>query len=134
MKKKSKLKKELIQAIQNEDNYFDMSTWKNKRSKSAATPATCRTASCMAGHIEALRPKLAKKLAPMCTDQVYRVLNHEHLAVTIWEIETGQECRLDFHGLAYFGVCGLDEISRKEAIAHIKGRNRKWPLLSKVHL
>lgn len=136
----SNLKQELIEAIQNEELHFGMRQWKIGRHNRYATPATCNTASCMAGHIEALRPELAKKLAPKHTSTYvlahtdHKDLDHEALAQEIWELETDTKCRLDFCGLNYdntYGDSDLDQITRKEAIAHIKGRSKKWPLLPK---
>lgn len=121
-------KEELIASIQNEKRTFDMSRWAKQNSK----PATCATACCMAGHIEAIRPKLAAQLIGDYRHVSY--IDHERLAQAIWKIETGHECRLDFladnHPLEL--ECSFLEyaqgITRNEAIAHIRG-SKRWPQL-----
>lgn len=126
-------KEELIASIQNENRHFDMGTWTTDNTK----VATCGTACCMAGHIEALRPKLAKKLAPKFTDTELGYIDHEQLAEEIWAEETGYECRLDFCALHHPSDQGYDSqtgwmkaITRKEAIAHIRG-SKRWPQLKR---
>lgn len=128
--KASEFKKELIDSILNEQRKFDMCDWK---AGDLAKVATCKTALCMAGHIEALRPRLAKKLAADFTyplgynDEVE--IDHELLAEAIWKQETGEQCRLDFTGRN--NSTYLEELTRKDAVAHIRGRSKKWPLLPK---
>lgn len=146
MTKKNDLKQELIEAIQNEELQFNMSTWKVGWHNAIGTPATCNTASCMAGHIEALRPKLAKKLASKYIStyiyhgDIIKEIDHAALANEIWETETGEKCQLDFIGNRFnekkkdedWSYCAdLNSVTRKEAIAHIRGRSKKWPLLPK---
>ena len=125
-KSKPTLKDELIAAIQNEDNRFDMSRFTTNDRR-----ATCKTACCMAGHIEALRPELAKKFLLEHSDlhlQGHSSIDHEGLAAAIWEHEMGEKCRLDFFAYKFKGEAYLEDITRKQAIAHIKGKSRNWPL------
>lgn len=134
----AEFKKELIASIQNERRAFDMGRF--TKSGDPERPATCGTACCIAGHIEALRPQLAKKLAPKCVSSAWGI-DHENLAASIWKEVTGQECRFDFYGHEFvidhdqWGQVtkDLDGITRKEAIAHINGRSKRWPLLPKGH-
>ncbi len=97
--------------------------------------ASCRTASCMAGHVEALRPQLTKKLLPdyqFCGGAV----DHEKLARAIWKEETGKECTLDFLADNHPKEAKEDfesyaeSVTRKEAVAHIRG-SKRWPQLGK---
>lgn len=122
--KVSDFKKELIASILDEQNKFDMREFKSGSNNQVAT---CKTALCMAGHIEALRPRLAKKLA--AKHKFYGELDHHDLAHAIWREETGQECRLDF--FADMTETSMDVLTRKDAVAHIRGRSKKWPLLPK---
>jgi hypothetical protein len=132
------LKDELIAAIANEANRFDMSMWLLAPTFDYTATATCGTASCMAGHIEALRPELATQLAPKCMyGHAHAILDHEKLAREIWRREMGEECRLDFLGNECTGIEGddytqaLEEITREEAIAHIQGVCAHWPQLDR---
>jgi hypothetical protein len=139
-KPRKSFQQELIDAILNEDNKFDMGEFK---SGSLLTTATCNTARCMAGHIEALRPKRAKELAKelgLRTNDGMCSSIHSDIAGTIWKEETGQECRLDFFGnerhgdMKYAregGVRFLDDMTREETVAHIQGKNPEWPLLNR---
>ncbi len=119
-------KEELIASIQNEKRHFDMASFTTMDYDYEATyPANCKTASCMAGHIEALRPRLAKKLSKEIFPE--GEIQHDWLAAEIWKQETGQKCRLDF--FARNAEPTIFQITREEAVAHIKGRSKKWPLL-----
>jgi hypothetical protein len=115
---------ELIASIENEKRHFDMGSFVTDKDDRRAN---CRTASCMAGHIEALRPRIAKKVL---VDQGYSpnelFVDHDTLAAEIYKRVTGKECRLDFYGQNYL-TGTISMITRKEAISHIKGTNRKWP-------
>ena len=141
------LKRDLIASIQNEKRTFNMgfftkggsyfTDYASSTGDYVAKPASCGTASCIAGHIEAIRPKVVKKLIK----ENGPYYEHEDLASAVWEAETGQECRLDFFGQSYQGPARLNEeygcyveledITREEAIAHIRGRSKRWPLLTK---
>lgn len=127
-KKKGDLKQELIESILNENRRFDMSRWTTVIVDTK--PASCETACCMAGWIQALRPKLAKELLP-ADAEVFGMSgwDHTNLARAIWEHETGQECRLDFAGENH--PSETTDITRKDAVAHIRGRSKRWPLLDR---
>jgi hypothetical protein len=139
--KKKKLVADLIESISKEHRNFGMERFVVEKA-SSEKPATCETASCIAGHLTAIRPRLAKKLAPQYTHNQWwlcgsRALNevlHSELAEAIWEAETGEKCPLDFYAINYPGVESavdaneyMKRITRKEAIAHIRGRSKKWP-------
>lgn len=128
------LKDELIESIRNEERQFDMSRWNSADGHGCvgwSSLPTCKTACCLAGHIEALRPKLAKNLANSLAGDLG--LDHEGIARAIWEKEMGEDCRLDFRGASvqekYWPNTGMEGISRSMAIAHIRGRSKRWPLL-----
>ena len=129
MTKKSKLKADLIASIAAPRRKFDMTVFMVEDGKAgdgtAARAATCGTARCMAGHLEAIRPKLAKKLLPAYTE--WFTVDHAELARAIWEYETGEKCLLDFMGNEFPGDLG--DITVEQAVAHIKGRSKKWPQL-----
>lgn len=130
---KDRLHADLIASIEAEDRTFNMAYWVDVDVDGPfydpnEPPATCDTASCMAGHIEALRPELAAELAPQFRNRWG--LDHRRLAQTIYELETGEPCRLDFLGLNTSLARRLGEITRAEAIAHIRGEHDEWPLLN----
>jgi hypothetical protein len=120
------LKDELIEAIRNEQNFFGMGQWVRGPLESQGNVASCHTASCMAGHIEALRPELARSLLRRFhyASMDYG-LDHSGLASHIWHIEMGEACPLDFCG--YNNDMDLEDITRADAIAHIQGLNKSWP-------
>lgn len=122
------LKDELIEALKNEETFFNMEQWV-KIGVDQTVPATCQTASCMAGHIEALRPALAKALAPSCLYRDYGV-DHALLARKIWETEMKKPCELDFYG--YNTELGLEHLTRLDAIDHINGEHDEWPRYDQV--
>ena len=137
-------KQELIDSILNEKRNFDMRSYTTDDwGVHDRKPAFCKTASCMAGHIEALRPRLAKKLAQKQFEEGETEIVHARLARDIWKEVTGEECRLAFFGETYDVRKERDELgeyevkgdwfqaTREEAVAHIKGRSKKWPLLAK---
>lgn len=118
------LKKDLIASIMNERRKFDMSRWTKDGNR-----ATCGTALCMAGHLEAIRPKVAKAILvehPEWGGDEWRGLEHELLANAIWEKETGEKCRLDF--VKENTSTDIEELTREDAVKHINGRHRSWPL------
>lgn len=117
--KKTKFINDLIASITNEERTFEMWRWNTKDQYKLAT---CKTAACLAGHIEAVRPALAKKYA-----KVEGAWNHSMIATRIWVHETGEACRLDFYG---HGIAGMMRPpSRKTAAAHIRGTSKIWPQL-----
>ena len=132
-----KFTKQLIDSIRKESRHFDMAFF-TKKSKYkeygpdefdyADTP-TCGTASCIAGHIQAMRPRLAAKIRKELSFEGY-IPEHDVVAAHVWEQVTGKECRFDFFGrLNGLDFKPLDLITREEAIAHIRGKNENWPLL-----
>lgn len=133
---KAKLHQDLIDSIDAEDRFFNMAYWVTPHIEDpfAYDPnepvATCDTASCIAGHLEAIRPELAAELAPSFRNRFG--LNHERLAVAIYERETGEACRLDFRARNHTEK-NLHEVTREDAIAHVRGEHPNWPLLSGRH-
>ena len=126
--RKTKFLAELVAQIQNEQYHFDMEYFTTNRITGfGEPPPTCDTASCIAGHIEALRPELAKRVGG----------SHPTRAAGIYRAETGEPCRLDFYGINYRDAdgfsAGLRNISREEAIAHILGESENWPQLDPDH-
>lgn len=109
---------EIIASIMDEDMYFDMSRF---TTGNEALPATCDTASCMAGHIVALRPALTNKIIGVRTCWL-----HGGLASDVYFRETGQECQFDFY--ASNTEKGFTQITREDAVLHIKGEHPEWPL------
>lgn len=108
-----------------------------------SVPADCDTACCIAGHIEANWPGTThrliaqdpdKYLTPPCNCSVCVAagaragkLDHQLLAADVWEAVTGKPCRFDFSS----GPGVLREangITREDAVAHIYGRHKQWPL------
>jgi hypothetical protein len=125
--------KELIASIENEKRTFHMKEFvvggNEQDFGETVQVASCKTASCMAGHIEALRRPLAKRLA---AKEEFQHGNgdpsHSLIAEEIYRRETGRDCPLDFFG--DLSAKGFDELTRDEAVAHIKGINPEWPLHS----
>ncbi len=137
--KQIKVHQKIIDSISNEKRHFDMSRWvlPTKDDEYCQSRASCKTASCMAGHLEAAYPRQTAKLLSndVHVDGVgnytYRsgkIHNHEQLAQDLYKELTGEECPLDF--LADPIGKEIDDITRAEAIAHLKGTSRKWPLLN----
>lgn len=122
----NQLEKDLIASITAPRRKFTMSKWHTREDE--AVTATCRTACCLAGHIEAIRPKVAKALLPQFREADGEYINHRGLAAAIYEQETGKPCRLDFQGANTNQR--ISDISREEAVAHVKGKNPTWPLLN----
>ncbi len=120
MKPLNTVDKALIAAIHDESVYFNMANFCRANQD---LPATCETASCMAGHIEALYPEVT---AEIVRRRGY-MPGHNILASAVYEEVTGEICRLDFFGYYHPGV-DLGPISRDEAILHIAGISENWPL------
>lgn len=131
----NKFDRELVARIANERTKFLMSRFVKDSSAVNSVP-TCGTARCMAGHIVALRPKLAKALVALHPEKYGHKadnqrgfsspgLKFDNLASAIYQIETGKTCKLDFWGKNC--STNLDLVSKSEAIAHIKGTSAKWP-------
>lgn len=114
----------LVASIENEQRYFDMSNFTKERGDGSR--ANCKTASCIAGHIEAVFPNTTRAIASHLGYDDSDVV-HQALAAAVWERVTGQPCRFDF--FARRNRKSLFEITQKEAISHIKGTSRSWPLL-----
>lgn len=136
------LKDELIQAIQNEANQFDMGGFclaTMDANTGVELPPSCDTALCMAGWIMALRQEKAKELI---TEELVKidgvgikyisaVCDYATIAGQIWEEELGERCRLDFYGK--YAPTTLDELDRRDALDHIQGQSVIWPLLPAFH-
>lgn len=125
------LKDELIAAIQNESNYFNMCFWCDPSKTQVMDVANaCNTPSCMAGWICALRPNAAQEIWAEDPE----TLTVGRVAARIWEQELGEPCKLDFYALHCIGADGnekeIEEISRKETIDHINGQCEHWPQLT----
>lgn len=132
--KQKEVHAKLIASISKESRRFDMSRWVftggEYIEEEHRKPATCKTAACMAGHLEAIYPKQAKALVTS-GDVTWSngVVRHELLAPLLYEKVTGEKCPLNFTAdVAEFGK-DLEQITRAEAIAHIRGNSKKWPLL-----
>lgn len=127
MTTKNTLEADLIAAIRDERRTFRMELY--HRGDEETQAASCETACCMAGHIEALRPELAARFLSQCMAPVGFLpeLNHKKLARKIWKHETGEVCLLDFTGRNT--NLDLEEISRDYAIEHILGENDDWEQL-----
>lgn len=129
--KKDRLHADLIAAIRNEANAFDMRWYTTiHRDRPGARRildvATCDTALCMAGHLEAIRPELTAELAPRYTHDLD--VSHAMLASAIYERATGERCPLDFYGDNT--TKDLRELTREDAVLHILGEHDAWPLRS----
>jgi hypothetical protein len=134
-------KEKLINSILNEKRTFDMGQFTTEDfDVEDKKPATCGTASCMAGHIEALWPSVAKRLAKeqlkeQEQKEPFACIDHEVLAADVWKEVTGKPCRFDFIGDTYRhededgGIDAWWHATREQAVAHIKGRSKNWPLL-----
>lgn len=121
------LKDELIAAIQNEENNFHMNYFVKQGTEHVKIPESCKTASCMAGHIVALRKDLAAKFLPNCMYAFTKTVDYCTLANKIWETEMNEKCTLDFMGYN-LDVYSLDDITRQQAIDHINDTG-DWPRL-----
>jgi hypothetical protein len=129
--------RDVIASIEAEERTFQMEYWVTtdasvdpygpRPDRSEEAPATCDTASCIAGHLEAVRPELAAALAPRFRGRYG--LEHAELAAAIYQAETGEACRFDFWGTS--APKQLESITREDAIAHIRGEHRDWPLLDR---
>jgi len=118
--------RELIDSIADENHYFSMSEFST--GVVGLRPATCDTASCMAGHIQALRPERAAALFKEILGIPLGVASiHTKVARVIYREETGKPCLLDFYGDRHPRPLGQQ--SRQEAIDHIKGIHSEWPQL-----
>jgi hypothetical protein len=128
---------ELVTQLRNEDLHFNMAYWTTGLFGDESSPPSCETASCLAGHIEALRRDRALELAKT-------VPSHSERAKRIYEEETGEPCRLDFYGVTavdpdgdpeddYPAFYRLEDIPRDAAIAHVLGANPDWPQLEPNH-
>jgi hypothetical protein len=125
--RKTKFLAELVAQIQNEQYHFDMEYFTTTSTTIFPDPpVTCDTASCIAGHIEALRPESG-----------FPGGSHATRAAAIYRAETGEPCRLDFYGANYRDAdgfhAGLKHITREEAVAHILGESENWPQLDYDH-
>ena|SRR5690349_7692135 len=130
MSKKAKIEfhRRLIESISNERRTFNMTLW--VRGVNQNKLATCGTASCMAGHIEALEQKLAKQLTPEFMDYS-GCIDHANLARAIYKKVTGEPCLLDFYAFNTNIDVFRDDLSRGHAIKHIRGTNKSWPQFTK---
>lgn len=139
--RKAALIADTIASIQNEELQFNMNYFvkpgcglSGYRVSSDKDIPDCNTASCMAGHMEAVRPELAKEALQVLTDP-----QHDDVAGYIWCRETGESfCPIDFyaknHPYRYNtnDDIGIDLILGAEAIAHLRGENEEWPQLTRV--
>lgn len=119
------LHSKLIARITAEDACFDMRTFTSDREL-----ATCDTARCMAGHLEALYPELAKEVAATFRDESFFQLSLPHALIArhVYERVTGVECLLDFY--ASNTELALDQLTADMSVDHINGQSGRWPLLS----
>jgi hypothetical protein len=126
--------RDLVNSIAAEDRTFQMDYWVTTdrdglngplTSRYEEAPASCETASCIAGHLEAVRPELALELVDQFRSR-YGV-EHAHLAAAIYQAETGEACPFDFWG--HLSSKDLEHITREDAVAHIRGEHDEWPLL-----
>lgn len=128
-------KRKLAASIRNERRTYNQNYWTTGDDNQLPK---CGTASCLAGHIEALWPGVAKRLAPRHTNtwasdysgNTYHDIQHDKLAAAVWKQVTGAECRFDFEA-CNMANAGFEPTDREAAVAHIWGRNRKWPLRRK---
>ena len=112
--KRNRLVRDLVASIKDEGNLFDMS----------AFVGTWGTASCIAGHLWAVRPGLARRYAASAGD----FWSYDDVAADIWRHETGEAfCPLDFFGQR--NKKNLSRITREEAIDHVRGVSKSWPQL-----
>lgn len=122
-------KRKLAASIRNERRTYDQTRFNTLVGDDYLKPATCGTAACVAGHIEACWPRVTKRLAPSFSFAPNDV-DHRALARAVWREVTGKPCRFDFSS----GPDLQDENgdvrypTREEAVAHIYGRNKAWPL------
>jgi hypothetical protein len=120
--------RELIGSITDEHHYFDMQYFTTQ--VDSTITATCNTASCMGGHIQALRSERAEELFDelIKRNEIAPHFSsiHASIARIIYKEETGKPCKLDFFAVNHRRPLG--EQTREDAIAHIKGW-RDWPQL-----
>lgn len=118
-------KRKLAASIRNEQRHYDQERFVIQGAEHDGI-ATCGTACCIAGHIEACWPRVAARLAKLpefhpscdcCKDDIF----HGELANAVWQEVTGKPCRFKF------GVPPFDP-TREDAVAHIYGRHKRWPL------
>ena len=121
-------KRKLAASIRNERRTYDQCRFTTEIGDKYTQPATCGTAACIAGHIEAIFPRVTQRLAPSYSFELEQGL-HGALARAVWREVTGKPCRFDFsagpdreEGGSYRSP------TREEAVAHIYGRNKSWPL------
>lgn len=130
----NKFDRELCARIANERTTFRMDRF--VKDQASDNVPTCKTARCMAGHIVALRSKLARALVALHPETYGQEaenqrgycsfgLKFDKLAAAIYQIETGKPCKLDFWGENC--TTALDRVSKAQAIAHIKGTSADWP-------
>jgi hypothetical protein len=134
--KRNRLVRDLVASIENETNPFDMSAFVelpddelDEYGEPLDGPSpprvTCGTASCIAGHLWAVRPGLARRYATAAGD----AWTYEGVAADIWRHETGEAfCPLDFFGQR--NPVYLSHITREQAIAHVRGVSETWPQLA----
>jgi hypothetical protein len=134
--KKNRLIRDLVSSIEDEANPFDMSAFvdlpDDEELNEYGEPldpspprVTCGTASCIAGHLWAVRPGLARRYAASAGD----FWSYDGVADDIWRHETGEAfCPLDFFGLR--NKKNLSLITREEAIDHVRGVSETWPQLA----
>jgi hypothetical protein len=142
----NKFDREIASAVRSENRRFDMRRFQTRRSGIRCRVATCKTATCLAGHIVALRRKLATALMDL-HPEVYTYKSYRQgyyhkgtyvpsepvatpkyatLAAAIYQIETGKECDLGFFG-TYCSSAGLETITREDALLHLAGKHPTWP-------
>jgi hypothetical protein len=141
MSKKSKFLKDLEASILAEDHTFNMRDFTtdyfdyfdyDDDPDDVLPQVTCDTASCIAGHILAVRPGLARKFAKQYDDSSW---TFDALAADVWYHETGEQCRLDFYGVNHTTKrFDNDAITRAEAVAHIRGTSEVWPQFERPQL
>lgn len=124
-------KRKLARSIRNERRNYDQTRFVADGARKDV-PATCGTACCIAGHIEACWPGTARRLLAKnnyrldcsCDDCSRNPrIDHTVLAGDIWQAVTGKPCRFDFSAGPEFAPP-----TREEAVAHIYGRHKEWKL------
>ena len=123
-------KRKLARSIRNERRNYDQKRYVVS-GVPQNVPATCGTACCIAGHIEACWPGTARRLMAEndygtdcgCIECSRNPrIDHAQLARDIWQAVTGKPCRFDFSSGPGFAP------DREDAVAHIYGRHKEWPL------
>lgn len=117
---RDRLVADLIGSIQNEQNHFDMSKWATKYTSEDEPVVSCETASCLAGHLVAIRPELlaAGKTVTGILRRLHATSGVTRL-VRLFVLSPSTE-----RGTP---ADNLEDITREDAISHVLGANPDWP-------